>query len=126
MRVERWDPERDGPFSEAAMRAKLERLGYAVSAYEYPPGTRFDTHQHGVDKIDGVVSGRFEIEMAAGSVVLEAGDFVYVPRSPQPERSVRRPRLRQGFGGSCRSSESEGGSRVAERVAVRVGPHGTK
>lgn len=80
MRVEHWDPERDGPLTEKAMRAKLEALGYSVIAYDYPPGTVFDTHSHGVDKIDGVVSGRFEIEMEGGRVILEAGDFVWVPR----------------------------------------------
>lgn len=80
MRVERWDPERDGPFSEEAFRSKLEGLGYTVHAYQYPPGTSFPAHQHAVDKIDGVVSGRFEIEMEGEGVVLAAGDFVWVPK----------------------------------------------
>lgn len=80
MKLERWSPERDGPFSEAAMTRKLEGLGYSVSAYTYRPGTRFDEPTHAVDKIDGVVSGRFRIEMEGEAVVLEAGDIVWVPR----------------------------------------------
>ena len=29
----------DGPLSEAALRAKLEALGYRVARYTYEPGT---------------------------------------------------------------------------------------
>jgi quercetin dioxygenase-like cupin family protein len=80
MGVERWDPERDGPLSERALRRKLEARGYDVSRYVYPPGTYFDTHTHAVDKIDAVVSGRFRMTLPQGTVVLEAGDAVEVPR----------------------------------------------
>lgn len=62
------------------MRRKLERLGYSVHAYRYPPGTRFDEHSHAVDKIDGVVSGQFRVEMGGRAMVLEAGDLVWVPK----------------------------------------------
>lgn len=80
MQVLRWDPERDGPLNEAALRHKLEMLGYAVAGYVYPPGTRFPSHTHAVDKMDAVVSGRFRITMGNESVVLEAGDALAVPR----------------------------------------------
>jgi quercetin dioxygenase-like cupin family protein len=59
MQVERWDPQKDGPLSESAMRRKLEQLGYRVSRYVYPPGTYFGPHTHDLDKIDAVLSGRF-------------------------------------------------------------------
>jgi quercetin dioxygenase-like cupin family protein len=75
----RWDPERDGPFSEAALRRAIEAQGYRVSRWVYPPGTRFDAHTHEVDKIDAVVSGRFRMTMEGQSVVLEAGDRLAVP-----------------------------------------------
>ncbi len=78
--VERWDETRDGPLSEAAMRAKLEARGYRVTRYVYPPGTWFPPHTHDVDKIDGVLSGRFRLEMLGESVILEAGDMLAVPR----------------------------------------------
>ncbi len=87
MRVERWNPERDGSFSEPALRHKLERLGYSVCRYTYPPGTYFPPHTHAQEKMDAVVSGRFRIRMGGAEMVLEAGDAVLVPagaeHSPQ-------------------------------------------
>lgn len=80
MNVERWDPEKDGTFSEEAIRRKLERRGYRVSRYVYPPGTYFPDHAHGVDKMDAVVSGRFRMKMKEVEVMLEAGDSLEVPR----------------------------------------------
>ena len=44
MSVERWDEDRDGPVSEAALRARLERRGYTVSRYTYASGTSFRDH----------------------------------------------------------------------------------
>ena len=78
--IEHWDTERDGALNEANMRRKLEDRGYAVSKYVYPPGTYFPDHDHGVDKIDGVLKGRFRMSMGAASVVLEAGDLLIVPK----------------------------------------------
>lgn len=80
MEVWRWDSERDGPLSEEALRGDLERRGYHVARYVYPPGTRFPDHSHGVDKIDAVLSGRFRMTMHGREVVLEAGDRLAVPR----------------------------------------------
>ena len=62
------------------MRRKLEERGYGVSRYVYPPGTFFPDHDHGVDKIDGVLSGRLRMTMRGGEAVLEAGDMVVVPK----------------------------------------------
>jgi quercetin dioxygenase-like cupin family protein len=80
MELERWNPERDGPLSEDALRRKLEAEGYQVSRYVYPPGTHFPDHSHGVEKKDAVVSGRFRIILEGAEVTLEAGDCVRVPR----------------------------------------------
>lgn len=79
MSVERWDEERDGPFSEEALRDKLEERGYRVSRYVYPPGTRFSDHTHGMRKVDAVVSGRFRLVLEGEEAVLEAGDCIVVP-----------------------------------------------
>lgn len=79
MAAERWDPQRDGPLSEAALRAKLEARGYRVTRYVYPPGTYFPPHAHDVDKIDAVLAGRFALTIAGERVVLEAGDLAAVP-----------------------------------------------
>jgi len=78
--VLRWDEARDGELSERAMRAKLEALGYSVTRWTYAPGTFFDTHTHAVDKIDGVLTGRFRITLRGVAVDLGPGDAVRVPR----------------------------------------------
>lgn len=77
--IKYWDTIRDGDLTEEAMRAKLERLGYSVNVYTYPPGTEFPDHSHGEDKIDGVLSGQFRLTMNGRSEILRAGDLVEVP-----------------------------------------------
>ena len=78
--VRRWDVSRDGALSETALRRMLEAEGYHVSRYTYSPGTSFPEHTHGVDKIDAVISGQFEIVLAGQPAVLGPGDWVVVPR----------------------------------------------
>lgn len=80
MQIEHWDETRDGALTEANMRRKLEDRGYSVSKYVYPPGTYFPEHDHAVDKIDGVLAGRFRMAIKGGCVVLEAGDLLVVPK----------------------------------------------
>ena len=58
MEVDHWRPE-DGPLTEQALKARLQRLGYTVQRYIYPPGTYFPDHTHDVEKIDAVISGQF-------------------------------------------------------------------
>lgn len=79
MAVQRWNTS-DGPATEAAIRAKLESLGYAVAKYTYQAGTVFPDHRHGVDKIDAVVSGRFRLVVGGHLAVLGPGDWVAIPR----------------------------------------------
>ena len=79
MAVQHWHPS-DGPVTEAALRAKLESLGYAVAKYVYEPGTVFPDHRHGIDKIDAVVSGRFRLVVGGHLAVLGPGDWVAIPR----------------------------------------------
>ena len=76
----RWNEAEDGELSLDAMRDKLVRLGCTVSLFTYPPGTRFPPHTHGVDKIDGVLSGRFHMTLQGRTLVLEAGDMLAVPK----------------------------------------------
>ena len=75
-----WNEETDGRWSRGALRAKLEAMGYDVHEYTYPPGTRFPDHAHPVDKIDAVLAGRFRMRAAGADVVLEAGQWLAVPR----------------------------------------------
>ena len=80
MAVEHWNSKQDGPLTEQALRGKLEGRGYQVTRYVYPPGTVFPPHSHGLDKIDAVLSGRFQMRMQGKAVVLKAGDCLAVPR----------------------------------------------
>ena len=79
MAVQRWNAS-DGPATEAALRAKLESLGYTVAKYIHEPGTVFPDHKHGVDKIDAVVSGRFRLVVRGHMKMLTAGDWIEIPR----------------------------------------------
>jgi quercetin dioxygenase-like cupin family protein len=80
MQIEHWNHDTDGELTEQAMRNKLEQQGYQVSRYVYPPGTHFPEHTHGVDKIDGVLSGQFSMTMGGQALVLQAGDCLAVPK----------------------------------------------
>ena len=86
--VRRWNSASDGDLSENALRRKLESAGYDVSRYTYPPGTHFPEHSHGVDKIDAVVSGRFELVVDGASAVLGPGDWIAVPRGVRHTATV--------------------------------------
>jgi len=79
MAINRWNTS-DGPVTEAALRAKLEALGYTVARYVYEPGTVFPDHRHDLDKIDAVVSGRFRLVVRGHMKVLGAGDWIEIPR----------------------------------------------
>lgn len=88
MAVHRWNETIDGPFSEAALRRKLETAGYLVARYTYPAGTTFPDHVHQVDKIDAVVAGRFRMVVAGHLAVLGPGDWVEVGRGVRHSASV--------------------------------------
>lgn len=54
-------------------------MGYRVARYVYEPGTVFPDHQHGVDKIDAVVSGRFRLVVRGHMKVLGPGQWIEIP-----------------------------------------------
>jgi quercetin dioxygenase-like cupin family protein len=80
MAVHRWNETIDGPFSESALRRKLEAAGYLVARYTYPPGTSFPDHVHQVDKIDAVIAGRLRLVVAGHLAMLGPGEWVEGPR----------------------------------------------
>lgn len=80
MRIERWDPRRDGALSEAALRLKLETRGYEVSTCHWPAGTTVGPEIHPRERIDAVISGLVRITIDEESAILTAGDLVFVPR----------------------------------------------
>lgn len=78
MNIVRWkNDSRNGMENE--LRKIFESEGYHCTTYTYPPGTVFPEHQHGVDKVDAVLAGRFRITIGDESVILNAGDYIYVP-----------------------------------------------
>jgi quercetin dioxygenase-like cupin family protein len=80
MRIERWDPRRDGPFNEAALRQKIEARGYRVSERTYPPGAIAAAQSVEQERLDAVASGQLKVTLDGESAILTAGDMVYVPR----------------------------------------------
>ena len=88
MAIHKWNEALDGPFSEAALRRKLEAAGYLVARYVYSPGTSFPEHQHGIDKIDAVISGRFRLVVAGHMAMLGPGDWIEVPRGVRHTATV--------------------------------------
>lgn len=102
MQIEHWNEIRDGVLTEDNMRRKLHTRGYSVSRYVYPAGTFFPEHEHAVDKIDGVLSGRFRLTLQGKEIILEPGDCLAVPR------------------GALHSAEVVGNDPVISLDAVRI------
>ena len=88
VQLERWENARAGEPSESALRSELERRGFTVSRQVYPPGSAFPPHTHDVDKIEAVLSGRFEMAAGGEEFVLEAGDRLAVPRGTEHTAKV--------------------------------------
>jgi quercetin dioxygenase-like cupin family protein len=80
MRIDRWDPRRDGPVTEASVRQKLEAYGYQVSMLTWAGGTIVPGQAQDRERVDAVVTGIVKITLDGESAILTAGDIVYVPR----------------------------------------------
>ena len=80
MRIDRWDPRRDGPVTESALRHKVETIGYEVSKYAWPAGTVVPPQTQDRERVDAVVTGMVRVTLDGESAILTAGDMVYVPR----------------------------------------------
>lgn len=80
MRIDRWDPRRDGPVTEAALRHKVESCGYQVSTFAWPAGTVVPAQTQDRERVDAVVTGIVKVTLDGESAILTAGDMVYVPR----------------------------------------------
>jgi quercetin dioxygenase-like cupin family protein len=80
MRIDRWDPRRDGPVTEASLRHKVQACGYEVSSFAWPAGTVVPAQQQDCERVDAVITGIVKITLDGESAILTAGDIVYVPR----------------------------------------------
>jgi quercetin dioxygenase-like cupin family protein len=96
MRIDRWDPRRDGPVTEAALRQKVEAYGYQVSKFAWPAGTVVAAQAQDRERVDAVVAGILKITLDGESAILTAGDMVYVPRG-----AVRRVEVVGSFPAHC-------------------------
>jgi mannose-6-phosphate isomerase-like protein (cupin superfamily) len=79
LRIERWDPRRDGPLTEAALRQKLESRGYRTSSCHLPAGSDTTVPTDSCQRVDAVVSGLMKITLDGETAILTAGDLVIVP-----------------------------------------------
>ncbi len=80
MRIERWDPRRDGPLTEASLLQKLASRGYRASARHYAAGTVTTHAADHLQRVDAVLSGLMKITLDGEAAILTAGDLVIVPR----------------------------------------------
>ena len=80
MRIDRWDPRRDGPVTEIALRQKMQSCGYEVSSFSWPAGTVLPPQTQDRQRMDAVVAGIVKITLDGESAILTAGDMVFVPR----------------------------------------------
>ena len=80
LKLEHWDPEKDGELTAHNMKCKLESQGYSCIQYTFPPGTDFPDHTHGYTKKDAIVAGQFRFTMFGQTVVLQPGDMMEVPK----------------------------------------------
>jgi quercetin dioxygenase-like cupin family protein len=96
MRIERWDARRDGPVTEAALRHKVETIGYQVSSLAWPAGTIVPPQTQDRERLDAVVTGIVRVTLDGESAILTAGDIVFVPRG-----AVRRVEVVGVSGARC-------------------------
>ena len=80
LRIDRWDPRREGPFTEDALRRKVQACGYEVCTQAWPAGTVVPAQTQERERVDAVLAGMVRITLDDESAILTAGDIVYVPR----------------------------------------------
>ena len=88
LQVLHWQAETDGELDADALQRKLENAGFRVSTYTYPAGTRFSPHTHAANKCDAVLRGRFKITCGERTMILEAGDMMFVPAGQEHAAEV--------------------------------------
>jgi quercetin dioxygenase-like cupin family protein len=79
MRIERWDPRRDGPFSEGALQHKLEARGYTITFRNFPAGAVIAGQPLQRDRMAAVTSGLIKLTLEDDSAILRDGDIAAIP-----------------------------------------------
>jgi len=80
LRIDRWDPRREGPFTQDALRRKVQACGYEVCTQAWPAGTIVPAQTQPCERVDAVLAGMVRITLDDESAIRTAGDMVYVPR----------------------------------------------
>ena len=80
LRIDRWDPSREGPVTEAALRRKVQSYGYEVCTLAWPAGTVVPPQAQNYERVDAVLAGMVRITLDGESAILTPGDLVHVPR----------------------------------------------
>jgi len=79
MYVLRWDQRLDGPFTETAIQQKLEGLGYEVRPRAKSADAIVSARVHPRERAAAVLAGLLKVTMDNESVILTAGDIVFIP-----------------------------------------------
>ncbi len=80
IRVEHWDPASDGTLTEDKLRHKLSILGYEAEPRTYRPGEAQPSRRMPVDRVEAIVDGRLKFALEGEARVLQAGDFLFIPK----------------------------------------------
>ena len=79
MQVDRWDAQSDGPLNEAALQEKLKTLGYEPLPRSNASGAIVSARTHHRARAQAVLAGLLKVTIGSESVILTAGDIVFVP-----------------------------------------------
>ena len=80
MQVDRWDQRSDGTLTEAALQQKLRALGYDPLPRSNPAGAIVSARVHHRGRAEADIAGLLKVTIDDESVILTAGDIVFVPR----------------------------------------------
>jgi glyoxylate utilization-related uncharacterized protein len=79
MRIERWDPRRDGPFSQTALHQKLQSRGYQPILRVLPIGAVAAGQPDDRDRAAAVITGVVKLSLDSDSAILAEGDVAFFP-----------------------------------------------
>jgi len=80
MQVNRWNQRHDGPLTETALQHKLVALGYEPLPCATPTGVIVSARLHHRERAQAVLAGLLKVTIDGESVIMTAGDIVFVPR----------------------------------------------
>ncbi len=79
LRLQRWDASRDGVLTAHRLRQRLEAQGLWVTERRFAPGAAHTVPAVDYDVLHVVLTGLLKVTVGTESVVLGAGDTLFVP-----------------------------------------------